>query len=145
MGAKTIIITSVDLQDHDPSLLHLFASTPLANGSFSRFKISFPKRHEFFTGTGDLFASLILGYLDESRSLSDSLLDAAEKAISAIQSVLEKTISLSASRFEEYAFMTDEKARKIRSLELCLVQSKSIIENPPRNFKGVLLSTTTFN
>ncbi len=141
MGAKSIIITSVELEDYDSSLLHLFASTPGPNGAFTRFKISFPKFNEFFTGTGDLFASLILGYFDGSKPLPEALLDASEKAISVIQSILEKTLSLSASRFEEYAFMTDEKARKIRSLELCLVQSKSLIENPSRNFKGVLLSS----
>ncbi len=134
-GTRVVIITSAELNDRDPSCLYLICSIYSQNKSQAMI-ISFPKRQENYTGTGDLFAALVLGYLPHTSNLElESLVVSLEKAVGAIQGVLDKTSQLQSDRFEKYRYISYPKARLLRSKELSIIPSKDIFEQPPRNFK----------
>ncbi|KAI9336073.1 Ribokinase-like protein, partial [Obelidium mucronatum] len=93
LGPDCVVISSVEL-DSRPSTLTLFASHAKSK---SKFCIEFPKFEGSFTGTGDLFAALLLARLGSSDTSTckidlPSLIYACEHAISTIHNVLNETI-----------------------------------------------------
>ena len=83
MGASSIVITSTESKD-DPDSLNLYASQGVRE-SREKFSIVFPKIHgRQFTGTGDLFASLILARWDGCTR--ESLARACEKGLATMNS-----------------------------------------------------------
>jgi pyridoxal/pyridoxine/pyridoxamine kinase len=132
-GVKTIIITSIDFSNiqnfnksesrayessSNSSHLHLVASTIQGE----RFSISFPRFSASFTGTGDFFASLLLAHLHQQSSIDskNALKNAVQLSLASIHSVLKATIA-----------SADDIIVKMKSKELCLIQSKNTIEHPP--------------
>jgi pyridoxine kinase len=99
MGPRTVILTSIP--SPNDSLLTLYASrlTPykldtdgngIGNGKKldrELYKLEFPKIKSFFTGTGDLVASLILANMKENSPLPLAL----ERAVASVQHVLKYT------------------------------------------------------
>jgi pyridoxal/pyridoxine/pyridoxamine kinase len=140
MGAKNVIITSTELQDKDPERLYLLASIAKDKDnseSMKPFMIDFPKRTQAFTGTGDLFAALVLGYLGAREPVRDIVKEVTEKATSVMQAVLEETLRVAPLRLERYASMKSDVARERKALELCIIQCKSVIENPfPESYRA---------
>ncbi|KAI9144439.1 Ribokinase-like protein [Paraphysoderma sedebokerense] len=165
-----IVITSLN-DPMDPSNLVLLASSisecslrsvstsshsePTSdNGTPIIYKVTFKKiEGMYFTGTGDLFAALLLAYLSSSppssvsvltstTSLSPSTLDspsplaiASAKAVSTMQKVLNRTLSyytthskLSDNQGEGKIDPAAENARIRRLCELRLIQSRKDIE-----------------
>jgi pyridoxal/pyridoxine/pyridoxamine kinase len=122
LGASAVVITSTESLV-DPDCLTLYASV-----RGSKFCIAFPKIHgRQFTGTGDLFASLILARWDgETR---DSLITACEKGLVAMNGVLRRT--------NEKAIKA--KGGNMRDCELCIIESRDVIENPELLFRAVML------
>ena len=53
------------------------------------FKLCFPRLKATFTGTGDVFAALLLAWLHRSHSLKEAL----ELTVATLQSILKRTIS----------------------------------------------------
>lgn len=123
-GIKTVVISSSELGE--PGLLRSFLSQ--VNGP--RLAIDIPKQGDkdlFFTGTGDLFASLFMAH----SSGAGDVTEAFEKTIATLQAVIKRTVkSLPTTGGPVLAW----------ERELKLVQSKADIEQPQ-----VLLKAKRFN
>jgi pyridoxine kinase len=117
MGAKMVVISSM-IDPMDVSMLVLVGwDGTLENGFFA---IRFPRIDSSFTGTGDLFASLVLA------NISNGLCTACEKAVTSMQAVLKRTL--------EKKMLYGEKSSK--GLELQLIQSKKDLENGSVMYKS---------
>ncbi|KAI9199520.1 uncharacterized protein BJ171DRAFT_491330 [Polychytrium aggregatum] len=149
MGARIVIITSAQLGDQDnPSeTLHLVAYLRLEDQARAKaFLISFPKLQGYFTGTGDMFASLLLAHIHMAQSRHQGSLqtarwleEACELAVATMNQVLMETSKLSA---EASTGSSGEPVDGpgttllIRRRELRLIQSKKHIEAPHVLFKA---------
>lgn len=78
------------------------------------------ERSSPFTGTGDLFSALMIGWISQGYDL----VTACEKTVNSIQSVISNTI------------------KNQKSTELQLIQSKKEIENPSIIFKAEIIKKT---
>jgi len=103
MGIAHVILKSIRLQNSNE--LILFGSSK----GKQQYKITIPKVPGTFTGTGDLFSALILGY---STLFPDDLPKACHHTVSALYAVIQ---------------YTQEKGSK----ELLLIQSQGSLINPP--------------
>jgi len=83
-----------------------------------QFKISVPKLHGYFTGTGDLMTALLLGW---SHKYPEDLDKAAELAVSSLQAVLKHTVD----NYEKAGMLPDMKLRELR-----LIQSHDELRSP---------------
>lgn len=111
---KTVVISSSDLGQ--PGILRAFLSQ--INGP--RLAIDIPKQGDkdlFFTGTGDLFASLFLAHSHASGDVTEAF----EKTIATLQAVIKRTVEQLPRRAT---------AVQAWERELKLMQSKSEIEHP---------------
>lgn len=117
-GPRTVVFTSLEHQK--PEKLVTVCSRLGPGGVQEAHAFTFPCIPAYFTGTGDLFAALWLAWAEVL--LRDKLPEAAEKVVATMQAVLANTNSPGNS-----------------TRELRLIQSKSLIENPPtdsENIKG---------
>lgn len=119
MGAKTVIISSSEIGSNK-SILICFASSS-TNGMAELLQVDIPAIPTEFTGTGDLFAALLLAWT--FRHPTDFKL-AIEKVISTMQHVLKQTLTWTEQ------FTKDGKPLNVAQRELRLIQSKDHIENP---------------
>lgn len=113
---KTVVISSSDLGQ--PGILRAFLSQ--INGP--RLAIDIPKQGDkdlFFTGTGDLFASLFLAHSHASGDVTEAF----EKTIATLQAVIRRTV-------EQMPRQRSSGPVQAWERELKLIQSKSEIENP---------------
>ncbi|KAJ3062483.1 hypothetical protein HK102_008749, partial [Quaeritorhiza haematococci] len=165
LGVPNVVITSSDLIDDEakqnsstpsgPGQLHLFASQryPTSNNSIQQtLTISFPKLPGIFTGTGDLFASVLLAQLatwkpensngssngskgeNTKRHISfDQLQWACERAVGTLQGVLQQTLETyrAKQRHADGGVEKGEGATFMRCHELSIIQCKKLIEEPP--------------
>ncbi|XP_071443073.1 pyridoxal kinase [Hetaerina americana] len=116
-GCETIVLSSTDLGSDDHLLA--VASSVVGEKMFATIKI--PRFPHNFTGTGDLFASLLLAWMSlTNKDLKVSL----EKTIATMQGVLKRTLEFGKSKTPDGGNIA--KAH----LELRLIQSKGDIENP---------------
>lgn len=121
LGASAVVITSCDSVE-EPDILTLYASV-----KGEKFSITFPKINDRqFTGTGDLFASLLLARWDGKTK--DSLAEACEKGLAAMNGVLKRT--------NEKANKT--KGGNCRDCELRIIESRDVIESPEALYKSVM-------
>jgi pyridoxine kinase len=107
LGPRIVIITSV----RDGGDIVLYGSSKIEEVVF---EIRVPFKDCSFGGTGDLFTALLVAYLEKH-----GVLEACERAIDTIQAVLDHTV-----------------ATRKQGCELAIVQSASLILNPPRLFKA---------
>ncbi|KAK7107520.1 pyridoxal kinase-like isoform X1 [Littorina saxatilis] len=116
-GTKTVVLSSSSLGSN--GVLLCLASTAV-NGNRQRYRLEMPKLDAIFVGTGDLFAASLLGWSHRDGELKAAL----EKTIATLQAVIKKTLA--------YAQKAAGPGNKPTSaqMELRLIQSKSIIENP---------------
>lgn len=138
-GVRAVVITSTDLYGV-PGELALLASHKLAHadgGPARRFRIRMPALEGYFTGTGDLFAALLLAW--HIRHPDDFVL-ACEKAVCGTHAVLRETIQYYARRAAAAAAggsstaVAPEKAGTYP--ELKIIPSKGLIEHPPLLFRA---------
>nr|CAG4643339.1 EOG090X09AY [Ilyocryptus agilis] len=132
IGAKTVIISSSDILGASGDLI-AFGSKRIGDkeGAIEAWKLEIPRLPHLFTGTGDLFAALLLAWLHRS---DGDLPLAMNNSINTLQGVLRRTAAYAeeqVKRGEKYG---------ARILELRLIQSKEDIENPPQILKTVPLS-----
>ena len=93
MGPRTVIITGIPSLDQ--STITLYASkyeqqsneNKVVGEKRSIYQVQFPKLNSFFTGTGDLIASLLLANMREDVPFAKQL----ERAVASVQHVLKYT------------------------------------------------------
>lgn len=121
-GIPVVVISSSELGDE--STLIAFGSKLAKDGSKQRVKYRIPRLPATFTGTGDLFAALLLAWL--SKTSCDIKLS-LEMVIATMKKILRRTF--------EYA---TKRGLSPATLELKLVQSKKDIENPMSSIGDVV-------
>ncbi|XP_075673303.1 pyridoxal kinase isoform X2 [Castanea sativa] len=120
-GPSKVVITSIVIDGS----LHLIGSHKKEKDqSPEQFKIVIPKIPAYFTGTGDLMTSLLLGW---SNKYPDNLDKAAELAVSSLQALLQRTLN-------DYRSVGYDPQSS--SLEIRLIQSQDDIRNPQVAFKA---------
>ncbi|XP_014238929.1 pyridoxal kinase [Trichogramma pretiosum] len=114
LGPKTIAVSSTDIDDKLTSILSTEDGSKVI-------KIDVPRIPSLYTGTGDLYAALLLArsYLD------DNIKVAFENTINSLHDVLLKT-------YEYSTGIKDTNLQRATKNELRLIQSKRSIENPPK-------------
>jgi pyridoxine kinase len=110
LGPSIVIITSVE----EGEQYHLYGSSRIENVAF---RISMEKKHISFSGTGDVFAALLLVHSEKY-----PIVRACERVVDTIQAILEKTISL-----------------RRDGCELALIQSANVMLDPPTIHRAELL------
>lgn len=127
MGSKTVVISSSAIGPAED--LIAFGSTKNGDG-IECWKLNIPRLPHLFTGTGDLFAALLLAWLWRSNG---DLSTAMNNSISTLQGVLRRTADYAEDQLKK------GKPYGVKLLELRLIQSKCDIENPPETFKATRL------
>lgn len=130
MGATSVVITSTTV-DGNVGTLVVFASKRTGDRMTS-LRIDVPRMDAHFSGTGDLFAAVLVGSMTKS---NNNLRVSVEKTVSTVQAVLKKTY-----RHAQNMHIEPELKYTSHELELRLVQSKDEIEEPPQSFKSVALT-----
>lgn len=123
MGPSLVFITSMELMmgsDDDDSSMAILASERSADGTATAaWRIDCPILPGHFTGTGDLCAALLLAHTAREANNIPAVM---EKVINTMFAVLQRTVGAAGN--------------SVKSRELRLIQSKDIIEDPPRRFKA---------
>lgn len=138
LGSPNVIITTLSLPlDNVPqeirlessteSSLYCFTSQKLPNGKTEQHLIAFPTYQGYFTGTGDLFSSLLVARFTEE----NTLVNAAFKAVCSVNAITRKTYMYQ----QKWVRVQDigkkpSAAKLVNKCELLLVQGKKNIENP---------------
>lgn len=154
LGSPNVIITSLHLPLSEvPSEIHLesssddslycFTSQQLPNGEYEQHLISFPTYQGYFSGTGDLFSSLMVARLQESiEKEKGSLIHAAHKVVSSVNAIAKKTWLYQQKWNTDGASFEIEKrpdaAALVKRCELQLIKGKKEIEEPERVGEGVI-------
>ena len=165
MGPKIVVITSSELEEF-PGLLgcYVMAVSGANNTMVDVSRVAVKKIDSIaasFTGTGDCSAALLLGWMhllsfrtdllsssDELEIAGSNLGLALLNTIESVQAVLRRT-QVKQERFinsTEYSKLEGPdalKAFKAQATELCLVESRFDILNPPRVIKPDLDGTST--
>uniref|UniRef100_UPI00358E5F50 pyridoxal kinase isoform X1 n=1 Tax=Myxine glutinosa TaxID=7769 RepID=UPI00358E5F50 len=124
-GPHTVLITSANVDGAEKNdRLVVFGSRNQSGRRRERIRMEMPRISAVFVGTGDLFAAMLLAWLH--RHPHDFKL-ACEKAVSAIQHVLHRTLHCA------HELAGDEKPNSAE-LELRMIQSKKDIEDPQVTF-----------
>uniref|UniRef100_A0A914YTX9 Pyridoxal kinase n=1 Tax=Panagrolaimus superbus TaxID=310955 RepID=A0A914YTX9_9BILA len=91
----SIIVVTSGLISTDNSQMYCYASKNLKNGNFEQCRFTIPLIRGQFVGTGDIFASLLIVWLDE---LKGNIKPAVNNVIASLQALLKRT-SEAAFRF----------------------------------------------
>jgi len=141
MGPSLVVITSLLLRDESAAkesvaqnpAISVVASQKVKatndSDSVRLWRISCPVLPGRYTGTGDLFAALLLAHT--SSACNDSSIDipsALEQVVNTMYAVIERTHAHS----QTFPDISNPFAR-----ELQLIQSKKEIESPPKRFRAV--------
>lgn len=126
-GTETVVITSSELGD-SKTLIALGSSV---NGNKKCIRMEIPKVDAIFTGTGDLFASVLLAWLYRH---PDDLARACEATVSTVQAVLKRTLA------HAQRLAGEGNKPTAGQIELRLVQSLADIRNPNITFKAQIVS-----
>ncbi|XP_042866406.1 pyridoxal kinase-like [Penaeus japonicus] len=126
-GVKTVVLSSTDLGSEN-ELLGLASS--VINGKSTRLQIGIPRLPVNFTGTGDLFASLLLGWMHHTDC---NLKKSVENTVDTMQTILRRTLDIARQEAGPDTPLT------VRHLELKLVQSLDDIRSPVPRCKASVL------
>lgn len=131
-GTKVVVITSSELGKEDTlvSLGSSFNATSSGNGTRSCVRMEIPKLPATFTGTGDLFASLLLAWMQKH---PENLQLACEKTMSTVQAVLKRTLR------EAQELAGQDNKPSSAQIELRLVKSMDDILNPKLDYLAKLV------
>nr|CAG4638577.1 EOG090X09AY [Cyclestheria hislopi] len=129
-GAKVVIISSSDIGPNGVLLAFGSVKQRGANGPSEAWKIEIPRLPHLFTGTGDLFAALLLAWMHRCHG---DLAAAMERSMGSLQGVLQRTLSYAEKKWKKGS------PNGPKHLELRLIQSKEDLENPPSTFRAVSL------
>ncbi|ETL47262.1 pyridoxal kinase [Phytophthora nicotianae CJ01A1] len=122
LGPKVVVISSFQeaSEDETPKELVVIGSKVITGGRCEQYEVRFPWIDSYYTGTGDLFAALLLAWLYR---FPDDFKRALENVISTIQDVLRITLKLGG-----------------KDCDLKLIQSRHVIANPTVRFFAKPLS-----
>lgn len=127
-GVKMVALSSSEIGGSN--VLIALLSARKADGSSEKFKITIPKQGKIhLTGTGDLFAALLLAHTTQ---LPHDLGRAFELTIAAVQSVIEVTLNSMPEDMQNGLVKVTAQQR-----ELKIVQSKKFIEDPMIKLKAL--------
>ncbi|KAI9476575.1 MAG: pyridoxal kinase [Benjaminiella poitrasii] len=151
-GPPNVVITTLSLPlKYVPADVHLETSSDNSlycftsqlfpeDGRVDQYLISFPTYEGYFTGTGDLFSSLVVARLQEAinkNKSSPSLIDAVYRVVCSVNTITKKTWLYQKERvhIESHgkADLIDSKPNAsslVHSCELRLIQGKKVIEDP---------------
>jgi pyridoxine kinase len=138
-GPHTVVITSLNL---DPSWVTIIASTSTSSTTkdhqqqqqqtekeetvYNQYKLRVPRVDGYFTGTGDLFTALLLGWTYRS---PENLKFALEHAVAGLQTVLLDTVEY-ASQNGGGPEQKERTARVCAARELRLIQNQDALAAP---------------
>ncbi|CAJ0595010.1 unnamed protein product [Cylicocyclus nassatus] len=127
MGVETVVVTSGVEESQTPETLCCYASHKNVDGSTRRYRFRFPRILGQFVGTGDVFDSLLIAWLDNT---NNDVRDAVGHVLGSMQGLLKKT--------SQYAqAQVDKNSRK--TCELRLVESRFELLVPEKVFEGEVL------
>ncbi|XP_076041167.1 pyridoxal kinase [Oratosquilla oratoria] len=124
-SVQTVVLSSTDLGS-DTTLLGMASSV---KGDKIRLEIDIPRFSATFTGTGDLFAALLLGWMYKT---DNNLPESVENTVATMQKVLHRTLDHARS-------LASDKPITAVHKELRLIQSLDDIRNPVPIVKAVVL------
>lgn len=128
-GVENVIITSTNLSSHPdflPNVTEHKSMFLIASNKQGQFIIRFDELKGSFTGTGDLFAALLLGRINNDYDL-ENIKHACCLCLSSMNGVLKKTLE------------AESVLKGDGLLELAIVKSKKCIEDPKVIFQAVLI------
>ncbi|GLC35701.1 hypothetical protein PLESTB_000485400 [Pleodorina starrii] len=132
-GPHTVVITSMALPA-DPRVITLVAATRLPQradgrlGGAARLQMRIDRINAYFTGTGDLFAALLLAWMHHHPG---DLATALEKAVGGLQAVLADTV-----RHCGPAALAAERSSEVCALrELRLIPCQGQLQDPPIRYR----------
>lgn len=117
-GVKTVVLSSTDLGTEGE--LVVLASS-ITNGTKEKLNVHIPRLPANFTGTGDLFAALLLAW---SHLTGNNLKRSVEGTLDTMQAILQRTLA------DAQAEAGPGQPLTVRHLELKLVQSLQDIRTP---------------
>lgn len=120
-GVKMVALSSSEIGGSNVLVALLSAKTD--DGKLEKFKIVIPKQGKIhLTGTGDLFAALLLA---NTTRLPNDIGLAFELTIAAVQSVIEVTLNTMTDEMQNGLVKVSAQQRELR-----IIQSKKFIEQP---------------
>jgi len=97
-GVQTVVVTSTNGQANDHILVG-YGSQMTSDKKINYFRYELPKIDAYFVGTGDLFTSLLLMWLQRT---NNSLKVALENVLSSLQDVLKRTFEYAKSKYSSH-------------------------------------------
>jgi pyridoxine kinase len=122
-GPNVVVITSLSFPENKGSIVILASIRTEAGSDGNVYTLSVPKIEGYFTGTGDLFSALLLGWIDR---YPGDLQSALEHAVGGLQAVLKETVRCIPHSSDEEYTATWWKGRDLRLIES---QDKLIVPN----------------
>lgn len=127
-GVKMVALSSSEIGGTNILLAYLSSKKP--DGTLEKYKITIPRQGAVhLTGTGDLFAALLLA---NTTAKPNDLKLAFELTIAAVQAVIDLTLSLMTEDMQSGKVKVSAQER-----ELKIVQSKKHIEEPVIKLRAV--------
>lgn len=127
-GVRMVALSSSEIGGS--SVLLAYLSSKRADGTLERYKMTIPKQGAVhLTGTGDLFAALLLAHTTQT---PNDLGRAFELTIAAIQSVIEVTLNTMSDEMRNGHVKVSAQQRELR-----IIQSKKHIESPVVKLRAV--------
>lgn len=126
LGPTVVVLTSLVFSNSEDVIV-IMASSMVGN-DIQSYCIEVPRIHSYFTGTGDLFCALLLGWVDRYPM---DLKTALEHAVSGLQIVLQDTASHAQNVMKEKNIRNDEREPSWwRCRELRLIQNQDALVSP---------------
>ena len=126
LGPAIVVLTSLLFSDNEDVIVIMASST--VGDEVKSYCIEVPRIHSYFTGTGDLFCALLLGWVDKYPM---DLKAALEHSVSGLQIVLHDTASHAESVMKDKNIKNDErKSSWWRCRELRLIQNQDAMVSP---------------
>jgi pyridoxine kinase len=136
LGVRFSVLTSMPMPN---DTLLLIASMQQNTSPPIQFSLQFPKVRQNFTGTGDTFTALLLGYLLGTDFSFSAFKSACEKAVSVVHCIICETFRGMLEGASEEAFEMLPKAVKMKRRELDAMGCRGMIESPDVKFIATVL------
>jgi pyridoxine kinase len=121
-----VVLTSLVFPNSEDVIVIMASS--MVGDDIQSYCIEVPRIQSYFTGTGDLFCALLLGWVDRYPM---DLKTALEHAVSGLQIVLQDTASHAQSVMKEESIRIDDrKSSWWRCRELRLIQNQDALVSP---------------
>jgi len=124
-GAQQLLVVGSQKVSHDHNNVSIDSSGTV--NTYQRFKASIPRIPAYFSGTGDLFAALILGWTSKGLSLAE----ATQCTLKSLQSVLTFTLkNVQQQQRDKNSSIHNSETVSMRTHEIKLIESFQHIAHP---------------